>query len=225
MATQMSKQAAQVTDNSMSTTVSIRVLDDGYSYHASTRSNKFVRGFGLADNRALYNWVKTQPHTVVIAADGSGKAGAMGSVSDSFGEIIQPDFDMKIQVHYTGTGSIYGSNPAEYSVSRITYGTSTSSLGNGTNLTLTQEHRFYHPSNLVFDETLDFNPADTGVIPYSEFSELKGNVTTADFVLDDGTTYEFNSTTLGFGNGVKPSYLGGSWAFNGFVGYCSIYWS
>ena len=49
------------------------------------------------------------------------------------------------------------------------------------------------------------------VIPYSEFSDLKGNVTTADFVLDDGTSYQLNSTTLGFGNGGKPSYLGGAW--------------
>ena len=183
---------APVAPDTESTWSITHVLDGGYSYGAPNRSNKFVRGFGIDDNRALYNWIKTQPHTVLIPEDGSGKGGAMNSVSDTFGEIIRPDFDMKIQVSYTGTGSIYGPVLAEYSVHRITYGTIPQNLGQGTNLTLTQEHRFYHPSNLVFDETLDFNPTDTDNPLITLTGDAVITLTQGDTYTEQGATWTDN---------------------------------
>ena len=173
----------------MSTSALItHVLDGADTYYASTRSNKYVRGFGLNDSRSLYDWVKTQPHTVIVAENGSGKGSAMGSYNSSYGEIIEPDFDMKVQVSHTTNGI------SEVTVDRITYGVTTSGLGNGTNFTIkSPEHLHIYPSNIVYDETLNFNPP---------------TITTT--VLDAGSGYTSAGTdvtvTGGTGQSLKVSY-------------------
>ena len=167
------------------------VLDGADTYYSSTRSNYYVRGFGISDNRSLYNWVKTQPHTVIVAENGSGKGGVMGSYNTAYGEIIEPDFDMKVQVSHATNGI------SEVTVDRITYGTTGSGLGSGTNFTIkSPEHLHAYPSYIVYDETLDFNPTTT-------------NIT----IIDGGSGYTSPGTdaptTGGSGTGLKVSYTVG----------------
>lgn len=116
--------------------------------------------------------------------------------------------------NYSGDGSANGANSeAWYSIKEDN--SISGATGDYQGIGLWAHGIFRYQATLGLTKPLFQTTAgDTGepeIIPYSEFSELKGNVTTADFVLDDGTSYQLNSTTLGFGNGGKPSYLGGSW--------------
>jgi sulfatase modifying factor 1 len=163
------------------------VLDGVYAYYASTRSSNYVRGFGISDNRSLYNWVKTQPHTVIVAEGEPGKSGAMGSVGSSYGEIIEPDFDMKVQVSHATNGI------SEVTVDRITYGVTTSGLGLGTNFTIkSPEHFHVYPSYILYDETLDFNPSDTEIPVITLTGDASITLTQGDTYTEQGATWTDN---------------------------------
>lgn len=176
------------------------VQNNGYAYGASQRSGHPVDAFGISDSKTLFEYAKTQPHTLIVPANGSedAKENAMGSVSGSYEEVIQPT-SMKIKV----VNSTYGTS--EYNVYRITAGTQSSNMGNGTVVRISGTHTFRYPSTLNFELPTGSGYTEQGAT-WSDNEDGSGDATITGSV-DTTTVGTYNLTynhTDDAGNAATP---------------------